>query len=311
MIYTQACQAVSNHVHVVTMEQFLSKDFQAQFQSTAGLVVDIVGGLYDIELIGLPAATAKGLGMHCFPANTKNYVTTHDKLLGKHLAQTVGLRIARTISGDDLDHFEGPVIQKPICGGDSFGITQFDYWKPGERPPVGSFIEEFVLGQDATFHLIRNSDAQTYKLLDHIITTSEPEDWFDATMKGDANRLYSQSKTTANRQRYKDPISSELLAMFRELMTLAGLPFIGRVDVRQSKSPGEIGIDDVKFLELNVAPTISNANNWLDGIEAVYKNEIGFKNLLRLPIHPAAKSLATMLREFYAQSLSMQGNKEV
>ena len=311
MIYTQACQAVSNRVHVVPLDQFVEARFQAKFQDKAGLVVDIVGGLFDVELIGLPASIAKSLDMPCFPAGNKNYVTTHDKLLGKHLAQSVGLNVPRTISGADLDCYDGSVIQKPICGGDSVGITQFDTWQIGRRPPVGSFVEEFQEGHDATIHLIRNADAKTYSVIDHIVTDGLPNRWFDAEMKGDANRLYSVEREPTNRYRYQDGLSDMLASSFTDLMALAGHPFVGRIDVRQLKSEGTIGVEDVKFLELNVAPTVSNANNWYDGIADAYWNQEAFAAVRDLPIHPAAKSLAVMFREFYAQSLSIQGNRPV
>jgi len=311
MIYTQACQAISSKVHVVPMDQFTDAQFQAQFQSQAGLVVDIVGGLYDVELIGLPSSVANSWGMPCFPAGTKNYVTTHDKLLGKHLAKSVGLSTPRTISGKDLDSHDGAVIQKPICGGDSVGISRFERWQTGRRPPLGSFVEEFQEGQDATFHLIRNTDTKTYSVIDHIVTEGPPSRWFDARMKGDANRLFAAQKKSNNRYRYADGRSQELDSLFGDLMALAGYPFIGRVDVRQLKSEGMIGSEDIKFLELNVAPTISNANNWYDGIEETFGHHDVFANVRELAIHPAAKSLAVMLREFYAQSLSIHGNRPV
>ncbi|GFE67236.1 ATP-grasp domain-containing protein [Litoreibacter roseus] len=311
MIYTQACQAVSNRVHVVPLDQFVESQFHSNFHDEPGLVVDIVGGLFDVELIGLPSTVARSLGMPCFPAGTKNYVTTHDKLLGKHLAQSVGLNVPRTISGDELDWYDGAVIQKPICGGDSVGISRIEQWRKGKRPPVGSFVEEFQEGQDATFHVIRNADIKTYSVIDHIVTKGAPSQWFDAAMKGDANRLYSVSREPAQRFRYEGCISDELATSFNDLMALAGYPFVGRIDVRQLKMEGIIGIKDAKFLELNVAPTISNANTWYDGIAETYGDQEAFAAVRDLPVHPAAKSLALMLKKFYAQSLSMQGNRPV
>lgn len=311
MIYTQACQAVSNRVHVVPLEQFVESQFHSKFQDEPGLVVDIVGGLFDVELIGLPSSVAKILGMPCFPAGVKNYVTTHDKLLGKHLAQSVGLDVPRTLSGDDLDCYYGTVIQKPICGGDSVGIRRFEQWRKGKRPPVGSFVEEFQEGQDATFHVIRNKDAETYSIIDHIVTEGAPSQWFDAEMKANANRLYSVKREPTQRCRYKGSVSNELASSFSNLMALAGHPYIGRIDVRQLKTTGTIEIKDAKFLELNVAPTISNANTWYDGVKEAYGDHESFVAVQDLAIHPAAKSLAVMLKEFYVQSLSIQGNKPV
>jgi hypothetical protein len=309
MIYTQACQAISRRSHVVPLDQLMDRNLQSQFEFNDGLVVDLVGGLYDIELIGIPSSIAQSLGMPCFPAGTKNYVTTHDKLLGKHLAKSVGLSTPRTINGEDLDFHDTAIIQKPICGGDSAGIRRFERWQNGKRPPVGSFAEEFIEGQDATFHLIRNTDAKTYSVIDHIITEGPPSQWFDAEMKGDANRLFSIRKHQTKRRRYEGGLSQHLEALFGNLMVLAGYPFIGRIDVRQLKSQGTIGAKDVSFLELNVAPTISNANTWYDGIEEVYGDDEAFTAVRDLPIHPAAKSLAVMLKKFYAQSLSIQGKR--
>ena len=311
MVYTQACQAVSNHVHVVPLDQLLDKEFQANFQDKGGLVVDLVGGLLDLELIGLPAAVARSLWMPCFPANTKNYVTTHDKLLGKHLAQTVGLKVARTLSGDDLDTFDRAVIQKPICGGDSVGIERFEKWPSGTRPSPGTFVEEFLLGQDATFHMIRNPDFKSYKVIDHLVSEGSPEAWFDFAKKGDANRLYGTAREMNQRSSYQGGLSDALQEKLFSLMGLAGFPFLGRIDVRQGNLEGRIDSDDVTFLELNVAPTISNANDWLDGIKAEFGDTPAFAAVSDLPIHPAAKSLAVMLRQFYAQSLSIQGNRPV
>ena len=311
MIYMQACQAVSNQVYVISLDQLLDREFQYQFQSSPGLLVNIIGGLFDIELIGLPPSVARSLSMPCFPAGTKHYVTTHDKLLGKYLAHSVGLKTARTISGIDLDSFKGSVIQKPIYGGDSFSIKYFECWQSGKRPPVGSFVEEFILGADATLHFIRNSDGKSYTLIDHLITLGESTQWLDATTKESANRLYSNGKKLTNRQRYLDGISDELQTKLCDLMALSGYPFIGRIDIRQLNSQGKITSDDLIFLELNVAPTISNANDWSKGIMEKYGDKVEFTRIFNLPIHPAAKSLAIMLHEFYAQSLSMHGKSPV
>jgi|GEM_PF-2111228 hypothetical protein len=311
MIYTQACQALSETVHIVTLDQFLERKFAEQFSDRPGLVVDIVGGLYDLELIGLPSTVSKILNMPCFPANNKNYITTHDKLLGKQLARNCELQVARTLSGADLAEFDGPVIQKPICGGDSVGIDLIKVWRKGEKPQIGKFVEEFVLGSDATIHFLRNKNGHSYSVLEHLVTEAPESEWFDSRAKSQANRIYGSWSNTGKRFKYEGNISTRLLAGINELLCLAGYPFLGRIDFRQSKLEGDVDIEDMTFLELNVAPTISNANNWYDGVRGKFEKTPMFSYIDELPIHPAAKSLATMMNEFYVQSLSIHGNSPV
>jgi hypothetical protein len=307
MIYHQACLAISAHTVLFGIDDFLKFASVEPNYLNDSIIVNICGGLTDIAIASAVPCMSRHLNAPIYPSSVKNVVTTYDKLLSKHLAQVSGFRTPTTLTLDEAKSRNEPVISKPISGGDSDGIEVIEDLTSYSEVRSQHFLENFIRGADATLALIRSNGG--YRPIYYAVSENGENDWYTFEMKKDFNLIYGSGEIPARNFLCLNNISDELLLVASGYLKKCGSPFLARIDFRQTSNNKRIELEDVVFLECNTSPTISNANDWFDGVFDYFSGDVRSEYYRSLSIHPAARSLAMLIDECYSQSLSIASNK--
>ena len=305
-IYQQAGCVLGAHVFQLSFDEAIKHLSNSDESKEGAVIVNLASGFKSIALEGVVPGLAGLHGIPVFPADLLNQVIAEDKLMSKRMAILAGLQCATTLTETELKQHKGPIIVKPIVGGDSVGIEKFESTRALITIPEGHFIEEFIEGGDVTIHLWWNSSKNRYEFLDCLLSDSKAGGWFDRSAKMHANLIFSAVKSS-RKSISIGQLSKGFQRSVLDFLESVGHPYLARLDFRRLAGATEFNSASMFFLEINAIPTISNANDWWPGLQAFQASkhqEKMINDLEQMPIHSAAKSLAFLIHEFYVQSLS-------
>lgn len=229
-----------------------------------------------------------------FPNNGIPQIIGADKLLSKKYAGQVGLDLPRTVPQIALPGTDGLLIQKPVYGGESVGVTLVENKEDASHCPPGFFLEEYIQGTDVTVLMVKNPQNNRFDILEAYESKTAVEQKFidDATKHRDLMLFGDPARQRIACKEYLDDTTCEKLVAYAEALDVQN---VCRIDLRKSDSK-------LHFLEINPDPTIGANAIWYDPL-CRWGLQNGFDEIIEgtrtMPIHDAAKSMIILLSLYY------------
>ena len=216
-------------------------------------VLNLNSGTNDLSSMALVPATCSAIGTPCIPCNAVSIVTGENKLLSNLIAYGSGLNVPNTLSDNDENG-----IFRPINLGNSMGVTR----GINKNYKYGLY-QQFIQGYDITTPIVYNPITAKMDLLPTVMYLPQKRniDWFNGenekkTRSGyDFKIIELDEKTKKHYLQFVDTISVNTFCRIDSRVECFDEDYYHNAN-------SDVFFNNVKFIEINVMPTIRDNNNF-------------------------------------------------
>jgi hypothetical protein len=287
-------------------------------------IVYVGGYARHLDVEALPGAIATLTARPVFPQSGADTISSEDKLVAKAIALHAGLRTLPSLSINELNTCESPIIVKPIVGGDSVGLQLYPNTKGLEWCTRTSFAEPYCEGFDLDVYTVRSPASGRHVVIGASGLHVVGEDNFiqDFQFKASATKrigFSTPNKKTFSRSHFTLSLSfkSAIANMLEHYRTST----FSRIDFRVAAHAARnalIDLDDAHFLEVNTVPNLGGARvDWWDCLAPLFATlnvQPSELEPLDRAVDPSARAIVALiliwrLNERYNQSKQHDGIK--
>lgn len=270
------------------------------------LVINLNSGATPLQNLSYVPTISAWYDIPCFPNDSDVLLIGERKDIAKQIAEKY-FPIPASISSSAI--IDGPLVGKPVTGGNSRGVTLFSSYpevphdlnvKYGSN---GFMLEQFIPGNEVTVPFYRCSCTGDIVVCPPVVYAlpSNERDW-----------IYTHEMKMSKKYkvpRYLGVISDELKSNIRQYAENIGTNSIGRIDFRQNEGVNSdknyaITKNDLVFLEINVLPTLLQDGNFLQSVQRLLEeSDQAVEQYFRNNFPKWISSLAFLLFHFQNQHL--------
>lgn len=258
-LWLKAVQDLSCFPLIIDVRTFVEKSISKTLPHI-DFVLNLNSGTSNLSTMALVPSVCSSMNIPCIPCDATAIVTGEHKLLSNCIAQSIGLKVPKSLNENDSNG-----IFRPINLGNSMGVKRcFD------EQTVGIY-QEFIEGYDITTPVVYNPAKKAMDLLPTVIYLPINND----------SQWYNGENVKKTRNGYDlgiIKIDETLKNKYLELVKTLSINTFCRIDarVKSATANGDIKIVDFNntyFVEINVMPTIREFNNFVFSYNSIEDND--------------------------------------